>query len=442
MSTATSSRGGIRDLIRESALYGVASLAGTLATFALAPLYLHVLSPAEYGQAALATTIGTFLLMAAVLSLDTASHRMVWESMDEQHRRTVFGNWLKTSLAASTGIVLLLVLLWAVLGMLGQQSEVLSLSVLWGLSLPLRVPQLVRLQWARAHRRPMSAATWAFSVAILTLLTGILFVPVLNMGATGVVLSQSIASGVVGVVALVAPITRQLLRTPVDTALLKRMFRFSLPLLPTALAGWFLAVGDRWILQIIYGSESVGVYQAAFTVAGLLSLPLAAFNQAFPPWAFSIHNEPTVQEKLRKAFALVLMMSTLGALLISLLAPVILRIVAQPEFSGAATMVPYLVFSVVAQAVFSFTAIGCNVAHRNGPVALAVLFGAISILPVVWVAGRWIGDDSVALSTLVSQTVTALFVTWSAEKMWPVKYGWKAPVFTVVACLLAISVVA
>src|SRR3954452_9832227 len=46
MSTAMSSRGGIRDLIRESARYGVASLAGTLATFALAPLYLHVLSPA------------------------------------------------------------------------------------------------------------------------------------------------------------------------------------------------------------------------------------------------------------------------------------------------------------------------------------------------------------------------------------------------------------
>jgi O-antigen/teichoic acid export membrane protein len=213
------------------------------------------------------------------------------------------------------------------------------------------------------------------------------------------------------------------------------MFRFSLPLLPIATANWFLAVGDRWILEIRYDDASVGLYQAAFTVVGLLSLPLAAFNQAFPPWAFSIHREPQARVQLRRAFALVVGGTAMAACVVSLLAPTVVRILAQPEFASARTMVPYLAFSLVAQGVFSFTAIGCNIAERNGPIAWAVLAGGASIVPVVLIFDRWMGADAVALSTLTSQTITAILVTRSAERLWPVRYNLLAPALAGAVCV-------
>ena len=437
-----SNRGGLLALLRETALYGVASLAGTLATFVLAPVYLHVLDPAEYGTAALVTTVGTFLSMASILALDTAAHRMFWESSSDAHRHTVFGNWLRVSLAASTALSVLLAIAWLISAISGSRNEILDLSAIWGISLPFRIGQHVRVQWARVHRRPLSAAGWALALAFLTGLGGVLFVPVLGYGAFGVIASQTIAVVVVGGLALAAPVTRTLLRSHLDRPLLRRMFRFSLPLLPTGLASWFLAVGDRWILEIRYDSTAVGLYQAAFTVAGLLTLPLAAFNQAFPPWAFSIHTDSQAAAQLRRAFKLVLFAVSAGALIVSLGASTILRVVAQPEFADATSMVPYLAFSVVAQAIFAFTAIGCNIAERNGPVAIAVLLGGASIMPVVIITDQWLGADSVALSTLVSQVVTAAYVTWSAERLWRVGYGWGAPVFAAAACITSIWLVA
>lgn len=434
-------RGGLRALVQESALYGVASLAGVLASFVLAPVYLHVLEPGQYGTASLVTTVGTFLSMASILALDTASHRMVWEHDSDDHRRAVFGTWLRTSLLAATVMMLLMCAVWVLSAAGGHRSEVLDLSVVWGFSLPFRIAQHVRLQWARAHRRPLSAAAWALALAILTMVLGVALVPVLDLGAFGVIASQTIAAVVVGGGALAAPVARRLLLTRTDRALLRRMFRFSIPLLPTGLASWFLAVGDRWILEVIYGSDAVGLYQAAFTVAGLLSLPLAAFNQAFPPWAFSIHREETAALRIRRAFDLVLFAAAIGALIISLGASTILGVVAQSEFDAARTMVPYLAFGVVAQAVFSFTAIGCNIAERNGPVAWAVLLGAIVILPVVWISDPWLGPDSVALSTLISQLVTAIVVTWSAERLWRVGYSWRVPAMALGACALSIMLV-
>ena len=269
---------------------------------------------------------------------------------------------------------------------------------------------------------------------------GLLFVPVLGLGAAGIVLSQTVATVLVGGIALATPTTRRLLTMGVDQTLLRRMIRFSLPLLPAGLATWFLAFGDRWILEIFYGDDSVGLYQAAFTVAGLVALPLAAFNQAFPPWAFSIHKNPDGRQQLRRAFVVMMGASAAAAFVVSIASGLLIRILAQDEFEPARTMVPYLVFSLVAQAAFSFTAIGCNVAERNGPIAKAMLAGALVIVPVVLISDPWLDADSVALSTLVSQLVAAALVTWSSERLWRVGYGWRCPAFTACACIAAIAI--
>lgn len=425
--------GRLTDLVRESALYGIASLAGVLATFALAPIYMRLLDPRQFGDAALVTTIGTLLSMASILSLDSAAHRLVWLDAGPAHSKTVFGTWLRVSLIVALLLCLVVVGVWFCLMATGVRLEILDLVALWSLGLPFRVAHVVRLQWARAHRRPLSAGLWALSVALLTIASGLVLVVMFETGAFGVIAGQTLATVVVGAGALMSPVLRGLTRGGIDRVVLRRMFGFSFPLLPVGLASWFLAVGDRWILGLLYGSYEVGLYQAAFTVTGVIALPLMAFNQAFSPWALSIHANTDSARLIRRAFYMMLLLSTLGSISISLLAVEIVRFVADRTFEPAADMVPFLVFATVAQATVSFTAIGCNIVERNAPIARAVFLGALTIVPVVVLLDPTLGATSVAASTLISQVVTAALVMRSAERLWPVGYGWRLPIGSVIA---------
>jgi len=379
--------------------------------------------------------------LATTLSLDSASHRFYWEVEGDEARAGVFAIWLRLSLRISTLVTVASSAIWLVASALGHRSAVFDLGALWALSLPFRVTHQVRLQWARVRRRPLEAAGWALAMALPTIGLGALFVLPLGLGGAGVVGAQTVAAVVVGTASVSVGRIRRMVTTLEDPAVRRRMLRFSLPLIPTALASWVLAVGDRWILSLVYNDTAVGLYQAAFTVVGLISLPLAAFNQAFPPFAFSIHRDADAPLKYRRILDAVLVGSTILAVVVSLSVHLLLRILANAKYADAATMVPYLAFSLVAQAALGVTAIGCNVAERNRPIAIAIAVGAVSIPVVVAIAHPFIGQDSVALSTLVSQTIAALWVTRSSEALWPVGYRWRVPVGVLGALVATLAVV-
>jgi len=134
-------------------------------------------------------------------------------------------------------------------------------------------------------------------------------------------------------------------------------------------------------------------------------------------------------------------LATIGSVLVSVSGKRILDAVADQSFAAAASMMPYLAFAAAAQAVSSFTAIGCNIVEQNVPIARAVVVGALTIPPVVWLGEPIIGVNCVAASTLVSQTITAALVLRSAERVWPVGYGWRFPLGAVFTCAATLALI-
>ncbi|MCL2131952.1 MAG: polysaccharide biosynthesis C-terminal domain-containing protein, partial [Lentimicrobiaceae bacterium] len=90
-------------------------------------------------------------------------------------------------------------------------------------------------------------------------------------------------------------LTIKKIRLKIDIPLLKRMLRYTLPLLVLGLAGIVNETIDRVMIKYLSPSEiamyNIGVYSACFKIAVIMSLFIQAFRYSAEPFFFSIYKE-------------------------------------------------------------------------------------------------------------------------------------------------------
>jgi len=67
-------------------------------------------------------------------------------------------------------------------------------------------------------------------------------------------------------------------------SLLKKMWRFSVPFLPSALLFVIVGFSDRWFIKFYLGMNEVGYYGAGYKLGSIMSLVVTAFNLNWQPY--------------------------------------------------------------------------------------------------------------------------------------------------------------
>jgi O-antigen/teichoic acid export membrane protein len=84
----------------------------------------------------------------------------------------------------------------------------------------------------------------------------------------------------------------------------KQYYDFSAPLTFTQLGSFFYNRIDLLMVGILLSSAAVGIYRVGILVAGVLALPLMAFNQLFPPVASRLYQKGKISE-LKSVYSVV-----------------------------------------------------------------------------------------------------------------------------------------
>jgi O-antigen/teichoic acid export membrane protein len=84
----------------------------------------------------------------------------------------------------------------------------------------------------------------------------------------------------------------------------KQYYDFSAPLTFTQLGSFFYNRIDLLMVGILLSSAAVGIYRVGILVAGVLALPLMAFNQLFPPIASRLYQRGNINE-LKSVYSVV-----------------------------------------------------------------------------------------------------------------------------------------
>jgi len=408
---------------RHAAAYATGSVVGGITRAVLLPVVARTLAPDEFGVLTLLLTVTNLLHLLFELGVVTALIKFHAESDDAAFRRR---------LRSVTFVFLpVLDLVLAAPFLLGRQ--VISATLFGtpehgGLVAVAAATAFAAAQFQlflahlRADDRSRDFVILMALKGVISLGATLALVFGAGMGVPGFLLGS--LAGPACVAAVFVP--RFLIRTGVELtgarALLRRMLAFGVPLVPAALGLWVLTNLDTWLLRVLAGLESVGVYGFASELCLPIALLLTSIQLAWPSFAFSRAKKEGGAEEVARVYRHLFVVLVAGGLVIAVLRRELLAVLATATYASSARVIPPLALATCLYALSQAFGTGLQVAGdtRRLPLlvfAAAVLNAGLNALAIP----RW-QEMGAAWATVVTNTLLAALVLRESNRQFRVPF--------------------
>ena len=429
----------LRRLGRHSAIYGLGGLVSRILATLLLPLYTHYLPPNAYGRVEIVTAATAVLAIVLQLGISSAFFRFYFDAKVHTEKLTVIRTsfWF-TMMMSTLGLLLGVVFAGAVghaIGLGHDPSLVRAGAV--GLWAQTNYNQLTAL--FRVEERSVAYAIASVANVLITVAAMVVSVAVFHWGAVGLVVGNFTGTLIVYVV-LVLYRTEQL-GLEFDTTLFRKMQKFGMPLVPSALALWAINFIDREFIVWYNGKAEVGVYSAAIKIASVVTFVMIAFRTAWPAFAYSIEDDGEARRTYSFVLTYLLAFASWLALALGALAPWLVELLTNPRYQRAEKGVALLAFAGAVYAGYTVLAIGSGRARRTQLNWVVTGTGAAANIGLnFWLIPRW-GMVGAAISTAAAYVVLFAGMMLYAQYVYPVPYQWRR-IVTAVGAAVGLNVAA
>lgn len=390
--------------------------------FFLLPLYTKNLSPSMLGVSDSISTFTGILFPLLVLGLDSAYSAFYFDKTDKKRAEKVF---------STIGIILTLIgIIPMIMCVFSKQLslllfkdagyDIVVMTALIGVTFNLwNLPFSLELRL----RNKMGLFGIASVIASLTMIgLNILFVSVMKLGEIALILSSTIVA--LEYLFLYAVFSgNRFNQKYFDYKLLKKMIHFSLPLVPSVLMAWVLALSDRYILLHYYGNDAVGLYGIGARFVTLLNVVISAVSTAYTTFAFSSKDDENAKSQYYYVFNVVSLILLGVAFTIAIFSKEIITIMTDPAYHGSHVIIRDMMFGQVFYAMSTIVSYGIVFEKKSVYSLISVSSGAVVNLILNFIFIPMFGLRAAALTTLIGYLVSLGFSYHYSEKLYPCDYG-------------------
>ena len=295
----------LKSVVKDTAIYGLSSIIGRFLNYLLVPLYTAVL-PAGSGGYGVVTNIYAYvglILVILTFGMETTFFRFANKEGE------------KPLVVYSTTLIIVgtisLFFLCLVLGFLPQISQAMGYAThpeyigIMGACVALDAFLAIPFAWLRYQKRPIKFAALNLLFIFLNIVTNLLYFLILPKlyplypDIIGLFYNPGVGVGyifglnLVCKAAIVAFFIPELtgFKYILDMALMKRMLRYSWPILMLGVAGILNQTADKIIFPLVYGDiqegqVQLGIYGACVKIAMIMAMITQAFRYAYEPFVF------------------------------------------------------------------------------------------------------------------------------------------------------------
>lgn len=379
-------------LMKNTIILGVTSFLSKGVSFFLMPLYTACLSPAEFGVADILISTAVLLLPLLSLNAPEAVFRFI---AGGEKRGEVLGAGL-VSLLPGAALLLLLLPLFSGFSVFSDHLFLFFCYLV-----------CAGAHSFAAHLVRAGGDYFLYSVqqlfcTLLTVFLELLFLPILSWGIRGYLSAILLADAVCALgLALILARRGELRPAKFPRALLFSMWRYALPLIPTAGLWWVIALSDRYVLLHYHGQAATGIYAAAGKIPALLTFAAGIFLEVWRYASLRVGKNSCAAFFgkiygwfLPTVFALTGLLITFGGSVVSFLF--------SASFSGAAALIPVLSLASFFSVLCSFLGSVYALRLSTWRSLLTALVGALVNLLLNFLLIPALSGQGAALATLTS----------------------------------------
>ena len=442
---------GIKSLAKDTAIYGVSSIIGRFLNWMLVPIYTRVLqNTGEYG---IVTNIyGWIALLLVILTygMETGFFRFV-NKRDEQEPMRVYATTLYsiafTSLLFIVGILLYLNPVSNALGY-GEHPEFIGL-----MAFVVAVDAICCIPFAylRYQCRPIRFAAIKFFNIALNISLNLFFLllcPLLNNShpelikwfyrpdyGVGYIFISNIFTTVVTFVMLI-PNMLPALRAKFDFQRLKKMLRYSAPILILGIAGIFNQTAASILFPFLFEDRGqaisqLGIYGACFKIAVVMVMFIQAFRYAYEPFIFAKFKNSDDKKPYIEAMKYFVIFSLVIFLGVMFYIDVIKHFVESKYYSGL-RIVPIVMLGELFYGVYYNLSIWYKLTDRTHWGAYFSLTGcALTVAIIIGFVPHY-GFIACAWASFASNLLMMLLSYFVGQKKFPVAYNLRSTSFYII----------
>lgn len=352
----------VKQLVKETAIYGVSSIVGRFLNWLLVPLYTKKLfEVSDYGIVTNLYAWTALLIVLLTYGMETSFFR--FSNKDNDDKR-VYGTSLTSLFVTSALFVGIMILMRnevaGFLGYSGYGHVIAMMAVMLGLDAFMCMP-FARLRY---ENRPGRFALLKLINVFLNIglnLFFILFCPYwlskhpdaaflsfydYSRQVDYIIFSNFASSSIM--MLLVLPETFKV-KWVFDTALFKKMINYAIPILIVGVAGVINQSGDKILYPFLMGDSAatqaeLGIYGANYKVALLMVMFIQAFRFAFEPFMFSQtggHKDKKTYATIMRYFVIFCMALFLGVTLFL----DIVKVLIDPKYYAGLRVVPIVLMA-------------------------------------------------------------------------------------------------
>ncbi len=417
----------IKELTKDTAVYGISTIIGRFLNFLLVPFYTNVFVKSEFGEFTLIYAYLSFFNVLFIYGMDAAF--MKYYSLAGADDKK--GNFSTPFVFVFLTTVFFSAFMLIFHGSLGvaadiplQYSNILIYVII---ILFLDTTALIPFAYLRLERKTKKFAFIKLGNIIINLALNFILILGFNYGIEAIFISNLVASAF-SLLALLPDIFSKL-RFYIDKTILTRMLKFAIPYLPGSLAAMFVQVIDIPIVRALTDDSTLGLYRANYKLGLLMMLFVSMFNYAWQP--FFLNNAS--DEKAKSLFAKILTIFLLVCSSIWIVLSLFIDDLAKIKFWGERTLiggayleglfiVPVILLAYIFYGMYiNFTA-GIYIKEKTkyfplitGAAAIANITANILLVPVLNIMGA-------ALATLLSYFMMAAGLFFVSQKFYKINY--------------------
>ena len=402
-------------LAKETVIYGLSSIIGKFLNWLLVPLYTFVLAQqSDYGIVTNLYAWTALLLVILTYGMETGFFRFA--TKEGERPNAVFTTTL-TSLFCTSTLFAVLVCIFcrpiaAWLGYQGHEEFISLLAIVVAMDAFASIP----FAYLRYKKQAIRFAVLKLLFVFLNILFNLFFLVLCPKIADASWIScwynPSYGVGYVFVANILATGIQTLCLLPAILAekyefsapLLKRMLRYSLPLLVLGVAGIMNQTIDRIIFPFLYsGADAqtqLGIYGACFKVAMVMMMFTQAFRYAYEPFVFGQYKDKNSVNAYADAMKYYIIFSYL-ILLGMIIYLDLLKYIIAPSYWEGLKVVPIVLWTYIFQGVYFNLSFWYKLTDQTGWGAYFSLIGlCITVLIQVLFVPRF-GYMASAASSLI-----------------------------------------
>ena len=391
-----------KKLMTDTVLFTISNFASKALVFLMLPLYTNILTTEEYAIADLITTTINLILPILTLSITEAVLRFAFDKDIKKNEI------LSTASLFLIGSSILLVLVKPLISYISFAS---TLNDYWWYFVVCYFAiglQNVFSYFSRGCNKTKVFAISGIVHTVAIIISNILSLVVFKLGLTGYLLSMVFSYIITSLYIIVrGHFLKEFLSFRLNTDLIRQMLKYSIPMIPTIIAWWFMQTSDKYMVIWKLGLAQSGIYSVSYKIPSILTIVSSLFTQAWQISAISNYGEKDNANFVGTVYKYFHMVSIIGCALLILSSKILGGILYAKDYFVAWKCVPILLIAYVFSGLSGFLASIFTASKKTNYLFVSTSIGATLNVLLNLFFIDWLGIQGAAYTTLIG-----FFVTW------------------------------